>query len=152
MRRLVWAFGWVSVAIWSLVCALAYGLFDLVGRGMMRSSDAWSSSPETVEGIFKFFSFLHSFSTGAVLVVWAIVSLAILAVPWAVDRMIGRMPAGAMPAPHPGFPRQERQGRQERQERYDGPGGVIDLPPDQYSVGPGGEPRRGGVPTVPPRG
>lgn len=136
MRRLVWVFGWVGVAIWSLTCALAYGLFDLVGRGLMRTADSWSNSPETVEGIFKFFSFLHSFSTGAVLVTWAIVSLMILAVPWVIDRIAGRAPQGTMPAPHSGF---------HGQGRYDGPGGggVIDLPADQYSVGPRAEPQPG---------
>lgn len=143
MRRLVWAFGWVSVAIWSIMCALAYGLFDLVGRGMMRSSDAWSNSPETVEGIFKFFSFLHSFSTGAVLVVWALVSLMILAVPWALDRVVGRDPRGGMPAPHVG--------QHGDFGRPGGPGGIIDLPADQYSVGPRGEPQPGPAPRIPPR-
>ena len=136
MRRLVWVFGWVGVAIWSLTCALAYGLFDLVGRGLMRTADTWSKSPETVEGIFKFFSFLHSFSTGAVVVIWAIVSLMILAVPWVIDRIAGRAPQATMPAPHSGF---------HGAGRYDGPGGggVIDLPADQYSVGPRGEPQPG---------
>lgn len=146
MRRLLWTFGWVSVAIWSLMCALAYGLFDLVGRGFMRSADSWSSSPETVEGIWKFFSFLHSFSTGAVLVVWAIVSLMILAVPWTIDRLAGPSAArGVMPAPHAGA--QGAYGG-----RFDGPG-VIDLPPDQYSTSPraDGTPPQGMPPRIPPR-
>lgn len=140
MTRLVWAFGWVGVALWSVTCAVVYFLFDLIGRGLMRSSDSFSRTPETVEGIWKFFSFLHSFSTGAVIFVWAIVSLLILAVPWTLDRIIGRAPRGAMPTPHPGF---------HGQGRYDGPGGVIDLPPDQYKVG---EPQSGAAPRIPPRG
>lgn len=146
MRRLLWAFGWVGVAIWSLMCALAYGLFDLVGRGFMRSADSWSSSPETVEGIWKFFSVLHSFSTGAVLVVWAIVSLMILAVPWTIDRLAGPSAArGVMPAPHSGA-------HGGYGGRFDGPG-VIDLPPDQYSTAPRGTsaPPQGAPPRIPPR-
>jgi len=145
MRRLVWAFGWVGVAIWSLLCAFAYGLLDLVGRLFMRSADAFSSTPETVEGIWKFFSFLHSFSTGAVVFVWAVVSLMILAVPWLLDRMIGSAP--------PGFVTVVRSGRQGGPERHDGPGDVIDLAPDQYSVTqPGRTPSGpGAAPRIPPR-
>jgi hypothetical protein len=143
MRRLLWAFGWVGVAFWSLMCALAYGLFDLVGRGFMRNADSFSSSPETVESIWKFFSFVHSFSTGAVLVVWAIVSLMILAVPWAIDRTVGRPDPRAMQppqgGPYRGFGRPD-------------PRGVIDLPPDQYSVGGRpGEAASGAAPRIPPR-
>ena len=147
MRRLVWAFGWIGVAIWSLTCALAYGLFDLVGRGLMRTSDSWSSSPETVEGLFKFFSFLHSFSTGAVVVTWAIVSVMILAVPWVIDRVAGKAQQGGMPAPHMG----QQGGFERRGPPPGGPGGIIDLPADQYSVGPRGEPQQGPAPRIPPR-
>lgn len=125
MRRLLWAFGWVAVAFWSLICALAYGLFDLVGRLFMRNADVFSGNPETVESIFKFFRFIRDFSTAGVLIVWAVTSLLILAVPWAFDKLMGPAGRGAMPVPRPtpGSP------------GY-GPGGVIDLGPDQYSVGP----------------
>ena len=141
MTRLVWAFGWVGVAIWSLFCALAYGLFDLVGKGFMRNADAFSNSPEAVESLWKFFSFLHSFSTGAVLVIWAFVSLMILAVPWAIDRMVGppRYRGAVPPQVHPQAP----------DPRFDRRGDVIDLAPDQYSVGPDGA--RGAPPRLPPR-
>lgn len=144
MRRLVWAFGWVSVAIWSLLCALAYGVFDLVGRLVMRSADAFSSTPETVEGIWKVFSFLHSFSTGAVVFIWALVSLMILAVPWLFDRMVGSVPPGTMPAPH--------SGQHGGAGPHGGPG-VIDLAPDQYSVTQPGQAPSGPsqTPRIPPR-
>ncbi|TDR85202.1 hypothetical protein [Enterovirga rhinocerotis] len=130
MRRLLWTFGWVGVAFWSLICALAYGFFDLVLGIFMRNADWFSANPETVESIFKFFRFLRDFSTAGVLVVWGVTSLLILAVPWAFDRLLGQARRGTMPMPqpHPGS------------AGY-GPGGVIDLEPGQYSVGPQPGPR-----------
>lgn len=144
MKRIVWAFGWAGVVVWSIVCALAYGLFDLGGRLAARNADAFSSDPETVESIFRVFSFLHSLSTSAILVVWALVSLLILAVPWIFDRMVGspsRQPAlGRRPARF--GPMQHGRGQE----------GVIDLGPDQYSVGPADRAPPGGpVPRVTPR-
>ncbi|HMO30593.1 hypothetical protein [Enterovirga sp.] len=142
MRRVVWTFGWIGVAIWSLFCALAYGLFDLVGRGFMRGADAISGSPEMAAGLSGFFGFLHSFSTGAVTVIWAIVSLMILAVPWTLDRMVGSVVTVRMSTSPPA----SRTG-----PGFDGPGGVIDLPPDQYSVSPGAGTTPGVPPGVTPR-
>jgi hypothetical protein len=144
MTRLVWAMGWVGVAIWSLFCALAYGLFDLVGRGFMRNADSFSATPETVESIFNVFSVLHSFSTGAILVVWAAVSLAILAVPWVIDRMVGRsVRVAAGPPVH-------RTGPGAAFGTRPPPGNVIDLGQDQYSVTPRGGPASGTPPRIPP--
>ena len=142
MTRVLWVFGWIGVAIWSLVCALAYGLFDLVGRGFMRHADSFSNSPETVEGIFKFFSFLHSFSTGAVVFVWAAVSLLILAVPWAIDRILGR--AVRVGVPDPRFASPNPYGAAPADPR-----GVIDLEPGQYTVTP--RPGEAGRAVPPPR-
>lgn len=122
MSRLIWFVSWVVVAIWSLFCAVAYGLFDLVGGWMARNADAFSSDPQTVEWIFRLFSGLQSVSTAAVLVGWGAVSLMILGVPWLLDRMVGRAQVRTAPPP-----------------AWRGPGrdGVIDLAPDQYSVTPG---------------
>lgn len=135
MRRLVWGFGWAGVVVWSLVCALAYGLFDLVGRVSMRNADMFSSDPGTVEGIWRTFSFLHGLSTGAITVGWAVVSLLILAVPWFFDRMLsspGREPA------HLATSAETFRGRMPPTR---GGEAVIDLEPDQYSVGPPPDPR-----------
>lgn len=160
MRRVLWTFGWIGVAIWSLFCALAYGLFDLVGRGFMRGADAFSGSPEVAAGMSSVFGFLHSFSTGAVVVIWAIVSLMILAVPWSLDRMIGTAVTVRMSAPPPPYPAGPGAGRAgpgagRAGAGFDGPGGVIDLPPDQYSVSPGAGPApasgAGTTPRIPPR-
>lgn len=140
MSRLLWLFAWIGVGVWSLVAFLAYGVLDLVGSAAMRNADIFSSDPETVEWIFRAFSWLHGLSTSIALVVWGVVSLAILAVPWLLDRMVGRrvvMSAGTVRGGAP-FGRPED--------------GVIDLAPDQYSVRPGPGPRDGGsVPHIAPR-
>jgi hypothetical protein len=141
MRRLLWFGAWTAVAIWSLFALLTYNVLDFAGGLAMRNADAFSSDPETVEWIWRVFSWIHGLSTSIALVVWGVVSLAILAVPWFLDRVIGRpgtvRPAGPSVV-KPGF----------------GQGGVVDLTPDQYSVrtdGAGAAPQ-GPVPRIhPPR-
>lgn len=137
MRGFLWLCAWVAVALWSLAAFLAYGLIDAVGDLAMRNADAFSADPETVEWIWRVFSWLHGFSTSIALVAWGVVSLAILAVPWLFDRLIGRSMVLRTPPPYAGRP---------------GPSadGVIDLAPDQYKVEPGAS-RPGSVPRVPPR-
>lgn len=133
MTRLVWVAGWVAVAVWSLFAAAGYLFVDVLGGVAMRNADMFSADPETVEQIFTLFSWLHGLSTSIVLVVWGFVSLAILAVPWLLDRLVGRRP--------PVQPAARR------------PDGVIDLAPTDYSVATRSDaPRRAGpVPRIPPR-
>lgn len=124
MRRLVWTVSWVCVAVWSLFCAAAYGVFNLVGGWAARNADAFSSDPQTVEWVFQVLSWLHSLSTGAVLVGWGAVSLMILGVPWFLDRIAaGRVRGATVVRGGPTWAGGARDG-------------VIDLAPDQYSVGP----------------
>lgn len=133
MTRLVWFAGWMAVAVWSLFAAAGYLFVDVLGGVAMRNADLFSADPETVEQIFTLFSWLHGLSTSIVLVVWGFVSLAILAVPWLLDRLVGRRP--------PVQPAARR------------PDGVIDLAPGDYSVAPHPDASRqaGPVPRIPPR-
>lgn len=140
MSRLVWFFAWATVAIWSLFCAAAYGVFNLAGGWFARNADLFASDPQTVEWIYRVFSGLQTLSTSAVMVGWGAVSLLVLAVPWLLDRLAGPAPRGA-PASPPATgwtpPRQD---------------GVIDLSPDQYSVGPQAGTRPASpTPRIPPR-
>ena len=138
MRRLLWAAGWVGVFFWSVFALAAYGLLDLIGGTFMRNADVFSTDPRTVEFLFNLFSWIRSFSTSAVLVVWGLVSLAILAVPWLFDRLTVTSP------PPPGG--QVPQGTRIR------PDGVIDLGPGDYTVAnPGGGARPGPAPRIGPR-
>lgn len=133
MTRLVWFFGWVAVAVWSLFAAAGYLFVDVLGGVAMRNADMFSTDPETVEQIFTLLSWLHGLSTSIVLVVWGFVSLAILGVPWLLDRLVGRRPA--------------------EQPAARRPDGTIDLAPGDYTVRPSSDTSRhaGAVPRIPPR-
>lgn len=131
MTRLVWVAGWVAVAVWSLFAAVGYLFVDALGAVAMRNADMFSADPETVEQISTTFRWLHGLSTSIVLVVWGFVSLAILAVPWILDRAVGRRP------PVQPVPRR--------------PDGVIDLAPGDYNVRPDPARHAGPVPRIPPR-
>jgi hypothetical protein len=136
MRRVLWAAGWVGVFFWSLFALAAYGVVDLVGGAFMRNADAFSGDPGTVEWLFNLFGWIRSFSTSAILVVWGLVSLAILAVPWLFDRLTVTTVPRAGYAPHPPVMRD----------------GVIDLGPGDYTVRNPEPGRSGPAPRISPRG
>jgi len=131
VSRLLWTFAWAGVAVWSLFAFGAYGLVDLLGGLVARSADALASNPETVEWLFGLFNALKNLGLTAIVVVWGLVSLCLLAVPWFFDRLADR---AAAPQP----PRDPR---------------LIDLAPDQYSRfdPPPNPPRHGPVPRIEPR-
>ncbi len=131
MSRLIWVFAWLGVAIWSLFAFSAYGLLDLFGGLIARSADAFTRDPETEEWLFWLFNGLKNLGLTAILVIWGLVSLCLLAVPWFFDRLAGH----ASPPQPPRDPH------------------VIDLTPDQYRrfETPPGSPRQGPVPRIEPR-
>lgn len=133
MSRLLWVFAWIAVAVWSLFAFSAYGLVDLFGGFVARNADAFGGDPELVEWLFWLFNGLKNLGLTAILFVWGLVSLSLLAVPWFFDRIVGR------PAPPPSARRDT---------------GVIDLAPDQYrrfDPPPGSPPRQGPAPRIEPR-
>ncbi|MDB5557770.1 MAG: hypothetical protein JWQ36_704 [Enterovirga sp.] len=137
MRRLLWAAGWVGVFFWSLLAFATYGLIDVIAGAFMRNADVFSADPGTVEFLFNAFGWIRGFSSSAILVVWGVVSLAILSVPWLFDRL------ASQPAPSRG---QVPRGPTLR------PDGVIDLGPGDYSVaGPAAGRRPGPTPRIEPR-
>jgi hypothetical protein len=131
VSRLLWVSAWIGVALWSLFAFSAYGLLDLFGGLIARNADAFAGDPATVEWLFWIFNGLKNLGLTAILVVWGLVSLCFLAVPWFLDRVAGR---AAPPQP----PRDPH---------------VIDLAPDQYRRfdRPPGPPRQGPVPRIEPR-
>lgn len=147
MRRLLWVAGWFGVAVWSLFALATYGLVDVIGSAAMRNADVFSTDPETVEWIFRGFSWVRGASVSVILVVWGVVSLAILSVPWFVSRLVVSAPAG----PHRGGPESAGPQPSIRQRSAWRPSrdGVIDLGPGEYTVGdpkpgpPGAAPRIG---------
>ena len=134
MTRLLWAAGWVGVFFWSVFALATYGFVDLLGGVFMRNADMFSTDPGTVEWLFGLFGWVRSFSTGAILVIWGLVSLAILAVPW----LVGRLAAAPAQGPHSTRPPVMRDG-------------VIDLGPTDYTIRNPDPSRRGPTPSIGPR-
>jgi hypothetical protein len=134
MRRLFWILAWAGVALWSLVSFGAYGLLDFLGGVVARNADAFGGEPETVEWLFWFLSGLKNLGLTAIVVIWGIGSLCLLAVPWLIDRLVGGGPAPGQPVP----PREA---------------GVVELAPGEYRRfdGPPGPSRPGPVPRIEPR-
>jgi len=93
VTRLAWALAWTAVAFWSLLAWAAYGLVGFFGGLLARGAELVSSDPGTVEFVFNSLSFLRDAGLGVVTVVWAVVSLAILAVPFVLSRAKARVRA-----------------------------------------------------------
>ena len=129
MTRVLWVLAWIAVAVWSLVAFSAYGLLDLFGGLLARNADSLASDAGTVEWLFWVANGLKNLGLTAILVVWGLVSLAMLAVPWGLSRLAAR--ANAPPPRDPRF---------------------VELSPDQYRVvgAPPPEPRPGRM-VEPPR-
>ena len=90
MRRLLWVLAWIAVAVWSLFAWGAYGLLDFFGGVAARNADVVIGHPETVEWLSWAFAVLRSLGLGAVVFVWGLVSLLILAVPAVLSLFLGR--------------------------------------------------------------
>ncbi|HZH53430.1 MAG TPA: hypothetical protein VEZ16_16310 [Microvirga sp.] len=115
MRRLLWALAWICVALWSLFAWGAYGLFDLFGGVAIRNADIVTGHPETVEWLSWALGVLRGLGLAAIVVVWAVISLLILAVPAILGLFLGHTePRG-----------RERDWSMQRQY----PGGPDRLPP-----------------------
>ncbi|HEY8384057.1 MAG TPA: hypothetical protein VIL09_18105 [Microvirga sp.] len=89
MRRLVWIFGWIAIALWSLVAWISYGLLDVVGGFATRNADRVIDYPEGVEFLGWALSALQGLGGFAIVAVWALVSLAILAATAVAARVLG---------------------------------------------------------------
>jgi hypothetical protein len=90
MRRLLWGIAWIAVAIWSLVAWGTYGLFDLFGDMAVRNADMVGGDPEAIEWIGWALATLRGLGLGAIVFVWGLVSLLILAVPAVLGLLIPR--------------------------------------------------------------
>lgn len=90
MRRLLWVIAWIVVAIWSLVAWGTYGLFDLFGDMAVRNADMVGGDPEAVVWIAWALGALRGLGLGAIVFVWGLVSLLILAVPAVLGLLLPR--------------------------------------------------------------
>lgn len=95
MKRLLWILAWIAVAVWSLFAWGAYGLLDFFGGMAARNADIVTGHPESVEWLSWALTTLRGLGLGAIVVVWGLVSLVILAVPAVLGLVLG----GSRPAP-----------------------------------------------------
>jgi len=89
MKRLLWILAWAAVAIWSLFAWGAYGLLDFFGGVAARNADIVTGHPETVEWLSWALMTLRGLGLGAIVIVWGLVSLLILAVPALLGLFLG---------------------------------------------------------------
>lgn len=89
MKRLLWILAWIAVAVWSLFAWGAYGLLDFFGGFAARNADMVTGHPESVEWLSWALMTLRSLGLGAIVVVWGLVSLVILAVPAVLGLFLG---------------------------------------------------------------
>jgi hypothetical protein len=87
---MLWILAWIGVAVWSLFAWGAYGLLDLFGGFAARNADVVTNHPETVEWLSWALMTLRSLGLGAILFVWGLVSLLILAVPAVLSFVLSR--------------------------------------------------------------
>jgi hypothetical protein len=89
VKRLLWILAWIAVAIWSLFAWGAYGLLDFFGGFAARNADIVTGHPETVEWLSWALMTLRGLGLGAIVFVWGLVSLLILAVPAVLGLFLG---------------------------------------------------------------
>lgn len=89
MKRLLWGLAWIAVLVWSLFAWGAYGLLDFFGGVAARNADIVTGHPETVEWLSWALTTLRGLGLGAIVVVWGLVSLLILAVPAVLGFVLG---------------------------------------------------------------
>ncbi|HEV2559980.1 MAG TPA: hypothetical protein VGU45_15275 [Microvirga sp.] len=100
MRRLVWVLGWLAVAVWSLVAWGSYGLLNVFGDVAARNADLVTGNPEGVELISWALGALQGLGLTAIVVVWALVSLVILAATAVLARVLGALRGNAGGPPY----------------------------------------------------
>jgi hypothetical protein len=89
VKRLLWILAWIVVVIWSLFAWGAYGLLDFFGGFAARNTDIVTGHPETVEWLSWALMTLRGLGLGAIVFVWGLVSLLILAVPAVLGLFLG---------------------------------------------------------------
>lgn len=90
MRRVVWGIGIVMVVLWTLFSLGAYALVSLFGDLMVASSGTILNEPDIGAWAAWTFAFVRDFGLAILMLLWAVVSAAILAVTALLARLAGR--------------------------------------------------------------
>ena len=96
MRKLVWGIAWLFVALWTGLAALGYWLIDVLTAFAANNADKVGGDAEMTEFINWFALLLQNIGGIATVILWAVISLAILAIAWVLTRLA---PASSSPQP-----------------------------------------------------
>jgi len=99
MRTLVWVIAWLCIGLWSLIAAIGYWLIEAVTGFAANNADKVGGDAETIEFINWLALLLQSIGGIAAVILWAVVSLAILAIAWAITRLVAG-PSMSQPPAH----------------------------------------------------
>jgi hypothetical protein len=77
----------IAVAFWSLLSLGSYLVVNVVGGSLSRHADSLFAQPETVVFMADLFRFFTTLGLGAVVVVWALGTAALLATGWIARRL-----------------------------------------------------------------
>jgi hypothetical protein len=97
VKSLIWVIAWLCVGLWTAVAALGYWVIGALTGLAANNADKVGGDAEMVEFINWLALLLQSVGEIAAVVLWAIVSLAILGVAWAIARLAGRPPQAQPP-------------------------------------------------------
>ncbi|MGE0008478.1 MAG: hypothetical protein AB7S92_23225 [Parvibaculaceae bacterium] len=98
MRNVIWIIAWLCVGLWTALAALGYWIIGAVTGLAADNADKVGADPETVELINWLALVLQNVGEIVAIILWAVISLAILGVAWAVTRFTGRPPEAPPPA------------------------------------------------------
>ena len=91
MRGLIWTITWLIVAVWSAVAALTWWVIDGVTGLAARHADQMANDPVSIEWINTMALWLQSFGSVAMVIVWGLVALVILAFGWIIAKLAGNL-------------------------------------------------------------
>lgn len=89
MRNLILGIAWVCVGLWTAVAAIGYWLIGALTGFAANNADKVGGDAETIEFINWLALALQSVGEIAAVIIWAIISLAILGVGWAISKLAG---------------------------------------------------------------
>jgi hypothetical protein len=96
VRKFIWVIAWLCVGLWSALVALGYWLIDVLTGFAANNADKVGGDAETAEFINWFALLLQNIGGIAAVILWAVISLAILAIAWIITRLA---PGSSSPQP-----------------------------------------------------
>jgi hypothetical protein len=90
VRNLIWIIAWLCVGLWTAVAALGYWVIGAVTGFAASNADKVGGDAETVEFINWLALLLGSVGEVAAVILWAVISLAILGIAWLITKFTGQ--------------------------------------------------------------